>query len=1383
MAYYFNKKAGLGVSLILLLLIVLPLAHGASSAYTPTNDVLVVHTATNTYSVYTSASSAGTANGLALLSAASNIVSGDNIYLNAETYNIVGNYVNLGGPCICHGASASGVALYGAGKSATVIIGNNLANGVGKGGVVIAGPNSITSDLSIYDTGASGYPWGEPVSYNGIVGNAILRNSLTNGKVDSVYIIEATAFAIVQNGNFLMENDTIQSGWITTGGANDGTVPSGNALFNPVFTYIDSYINASRAMTPGGSGSLVANIVVVNSVIVGNVAAINDGGTAGDIMMLYGTSATTPTNATGHDIAVAGTAYINSTTTYNSMKTVGIISNTLTTYGLYTYPHSPIARPIVLSSNSFAATVAEVGGSETLSTTWNGMDSPYVANYLVYNTVGLCTSQPFTGLSGSSNSFTYSTTACGAGAMTANLIITDNAVALVTNTVSFMVNNAPTTPSTPAASNSVADASQYETFSTSFTGSSSPYTYNWIISNAVTGTVVYSSSSSNSLTTNTFTLQIPSYFASNSPLKANVVVTDIDTLTVNSIYSANFVANPTPTLATLTASNSVLDRGQYVTYNVILNGGTGPFTINLINTAGSGTVVNTIIWATNTPISNVITFGSNIPATPSQTFNVVATDTGTVTTPFVFNSVSNTVAVNPAPTLATLTPSSAVLDRGQYVTYNVLLNGGTGPFTVNLVNGGFVVNTIVWSTSTPISNIITFGANIPVTPSQTFNVIATDTGTVVTPFMFNSVSNTVTVNPSLSSGALTESNTVIYAGQSSTLTAIASNQPDVLVQYSNGVLVGYNASANTDQARGVALLTAFKSSNMASGESVYLKAETYNIISNGINMSGATGTLTNTNLYGAGKYKSLIISDSNGVSPGNTVILPGTNSVTADLGIECYNENQYCFPWGTIASGYTILNATMRNVYIIGTTDGIFVQTLLSNNRPFSANVYNLTVNTQWDTVAFADTNAISNYINIFDSSFNAVANPALTGGGAIARGLVVQGKTTVVNSSVTASGGSSQNQGIVLSASSSVANVFGGSVTSSGAAAVDLYASPGTINVNSTVKYSTTQGTVNTIALGTSPYGAYTYQKYPTTPPLSFGGTQTYQINWFASGSCTGPSIGSGSSISVSPGSTTSYSYNVVDSATTNSVSCSASNTVTVSSAPTTTVPQSGGGSPSTGGLPPSSSTVTTTTTTITTTTPTTIIPLLVNSSYNITSMPTDVTIDKSGTLTLSSQSPIKVFLRITNVTSIVPEILPSNMIISAFNVVAVNAENMTLNQTVTLTMMLRYSCSIQSTTIAPYKLLGNGKWSPITPFTTDSSACTVTFTIPPDPIVALFESIKPISTTSASTTMPTTTVATTTAPQSGQPKGFGYALVLVVVVVVIIAAVAYYLLRRRKH
>ena len=84
-----------------------------------------------------------------------------------------------------------------------------------------------------------------------------------------------------------------------------------------------------------------------------------------------------------------------------------------------------------------------------------------------------------------------------------------------------------------------------------------------------------------------------------------------------------------------------------------------------------------------TPVSNIITFGTNIPASGSQTFNVIATDKGTVTTPFVFNSVSNTVTVNSALAAGAITESNTIIDNTQYSTLTANPSGGSGSYTVN----------------------------------------------------------------------------------------------------------------------------------------------------------------------------------------------------------------------------------------------------------------------------------------------------------------------------------------------------------------------------------------------------------------------------------------------------------------------------------------------------------------------------------------------------------------------------------------------------------------------------------------------------------------------------------------------------------------------------
>ena len=205
-----------------------------------------------------------------------------------------------------------------------------------------------------------------------------------------------------------------------------------------------------------------------------------------------------------------------------------------------------------------------------------------------------------------------------------------------------------TLPSISQSTSGVLDAGQTVTFSTSFAGGVSPYTYNWIVSNTISGSLVANSLYASSLTSNSFAWTIPSSAAGNT-VNANVIITDSlasssqgSHATVNSIESGTITVKTAPSVISLAPSATTLDSGQSVTYNAEITGGTGPFTANLVI---GGTTVNTI---TGISAGGVFTFGSVIPPAGTDTYNVIATDVGT-SIPFVFNSISNTITVNAAP--------------------------------------------------------------------------------------------------------------------------------------------------------------------------------------------------------------------------------------------------------------------------------------------------------------------------------------------------------------------------------------------------------------------------------------------------------------------------------------------------------------------------------------------------------------------------------------------------------------------------------------------------------------------------------------------------------------------------------------------------------------
>ncbi len=135
---------------------------------------------------------------------------------------------------------------------------------------------------------------------------------------------------------------------------------------------------------------------------------------------------------------------------------------------------------------------------------------------------------------------------------------------------------------------------------------------------------------------------------------------------------------------------------------------------------------------------------------------------------------------------------------------------------------------------------------------------------------------------------------------------------------------------------------------------------------------------------------------------------------------------------------------------------------------------------------------------------------------------------------------------------------------------------SSGTRTISST--NTLTINLIQTPGLITESNTAITSGQYSRLTSNPSGGTSPYTINWFDAASCSGTSIGSGSTLLVDPTSDTTYSFNSLDSASANTVECSASNTVTISSPTSTTTTTIGG----TGGCPTSPCSIFSTTTTI---------------------------------------------------------------------------------------------------------------------------------------------------------------------------------------------------------
>jgi hypothetical protein len=277
--------------------------------------------------------------------------------------------------------------------------------------------------------------------------------------------------------------------------------------------------------------------------------------------------------------------------------------------------------------------------------------------------------------------------------------------------------------------------------------------------------------------------------------------------------------------------------------------------------------------------------------------------------------------------------------------------------------------------------------------------------------------------------------------------------------------------------------------NGITGDSFYLKGETYNITSNYLLLP------TRGRIYGAGKYATIITSNQVVSQTHGILTLPPSNEIISDLSLIQFATASNALSKEGIpisSSGSSLgYNTIIRNVYLQTHSFGIGYGTIPSLHNNLS--IYNTTINST-NGVPFSTNYGISlgdgpgGSLKIFDS--NIVVNtitPAAIGISFVSTSSFIT--ANIVNTTISVSGATSINSGISFSTSFGTASmsIFGGSISTSGAAAIDLFHSGGTgyLGINATTVYTTNSGTVNQI--GTAPYGQYSYDRSPIPAPGSW--------------------------------------------------------------------------------------------------------------------------------------------------------------------------------------------------------------------------------------------------------------------------------------------------------
>ena len=297
-------------------------------------------------------------------------------------------------------------------------------------------------------------------------------------------------------------------------------------------------------------------------------------------------------------------------------------------------------------------------------------------------------------------------------------------------------------------SNVALDIGQSITLTGATTDTATPYSYNYIISNAITSAILASTLySSCSLTKNTL-IWTPAAAWAGNVVNANVIVKDNSAVTSNSVDSGNIIINSALSPSTITPASPTIDNGQCVALNSNPPfGGTSPYTYNWYTGVGCTTPVG-VYTSTYTPCPTSLT-----------TYYYKVGDSAKVPTSAC--SAGDPVTVNSILYANVITPTSPSIDLGQPITLTSNAAGGSPPYTVywysQALCSGTLLNTGTSYTFSPTTSNTYYYKVVDQTAA--FNCISTG--------------DTVTVDPTLFANSITPPSATIDSGMGVLLTSNA----------------------------------------------------------------------------------------------------------------------------------------------------------------------------------------------------------------------------------------------------------------------------------------------------------------------------------------------------------------------------------------------------------------------------------------------------------------------------------------------------------------------------------------------------------------------------------------------------------------------------------
>ena len=439
-------------------------------------------------------------------------------------------------------------------------------------------------------------------------------------------------------------------------------------------------------------------------------------------------------------------------------------------------------------------------------------------------------------------------------------------------------------------------------------GGTGPFSYNWIVSNSITGAIVANMLFTGvASTTNTFTYTTTSADVSNSPEQFNVIITQSGGSTLVSQYSSTFIIAKGLSTPTISPSNPTIDSGQSITFSSTWSGGIPTYGASLYSSSTSTCNQQSTLIQQDIGLTSGSETFSPVSPTSNTYYCTFVTDNSEYS-PYLSNSIisgfnyPDGVSFSPSGTYAYADNAGAdnvvIINTATNTVVNSIIAGFNGPPGVAISPSGtyaYVTNSgssnvvIINTATNTVVNSIIAGFNDPqevsISPSGTYAYVANakSNNVVIINTATNTVVNSITSGFSQPIGvAISPSGTYAYVTNYNSQNVVIINTATYTIV--NSITSGFNypGGVSFSPSGTYAYVTNYEGGSALKGNIIIINTATntiVNSITSGINSpqgvaispSGTYAYVTNCN------------SSCSGSGPDNVIIINTETSTTNSM--------------------------------------------------------------------------------------------------------------------------------------------------------------------------------------------------------------------------------------------------------------------------------------------------------------------------------------------------------------------------------------------------------------------------------------------------------------------------------------------------------------------